>query len=262
MKKSLLLSLLALSFAITTNTGCTPGSSGTTPLSLPDLSNFSLQSIGTFVKGASTIITLASSSLGSGTFNVNYSISGANTLVNQVATLIMNGSTGTFSTAILNASGQDVITINSISNASGSTNASGNNTARFYDSTGLMTTNITGAAVGPSAYRATYVTASLTAGTLVINGVMWTQNQASQLNLNIANYVGNTGPIYFNANDATNFNATTSYIVAGSTAGLNDFDQHGVITITGTTPLLTGTFTITNTDSSMMNSGTFSCPAP
>ena len=269
MKKSLLLCLLALSVTCTTNTGCikSPDGGGTN-ISLPDLSSFSVAA-STFVQGASAIISIASSSLGSGTFTVNYSLSGANNLVNQVATLIMNGGNGTFSTpALNNVNAGTTITINSISNsAGGSANPTGNNVQTFSDSSGLMTATMTGTGGGPTTFRGTHVTASLAGSLLSIDGVVWTP-WLTTITLYIDNYTNTIGTTQFNSNDlsptsiTSTFNGSASYGVAGNGLAISDLSQHGKITITSTAPLITGTFSYTNSDSSVINSGSFSCPAP
>ncbi len=269
MKKSLILCFVALFFAFSTNTGCIKSPGGTN-ISLPDLSNFSIQAVGTFVKGASTLISLASSTLGSGTFNVNFSITGANNLSNQVATLTMNGSAGTFSTPVLNGSGESTIIINSISNsAGGSANVTSNNSMVFYDSTGLMTATVAGTGGGPTSFRGTHVTASLAGTLLSIDGVMWTP-WLTTITLYLDYYSGATGPVYFNSSDLSafprdtysSFNGSTAYGVAGNGLAISDLSAHGVVNITATTPLITGTFSFTNSDSSTVSSGNFSCPAP
>jgi uncharacterized membrane protein YjjB (DUF3815 family) len=70
--------------------------------------------------------------------------------------------------------------------------------------------------------------------------------------------VGNTS---FNSNDATSFNGSAAYGVAGNGLAIADLSEHGTITVTSASPLLTGTFTYKNQDSSVVN-GSFSCPAP
>ena len=269
MKKSILLCVAALSFAITTNTGCTPGGGSTTPISLPNLSNFSVAA-SSFVKGAAAIISIASSSLGSGTFTVNYSLSGANNLVNQVATLIMDAGNGTFSTPVLNGVSSTMgttITINSIQNsAGGSANPTGNNVQTFSDSSGLMTATMTGVSGGPTTFRGIHVDASLAGSLLSIDGVMWTP-WLTTVTLYVDNYMHATGPVQFNANDlsttsiTSTFNGSASYGVAGNGLAISDLSQHGIVTINTVSPLITGTFTYTNQDSSVI-SGSFSCPAP
>ena len=219
------------------------------------------------MKGASAVISLASTTLGDGTFNVSYNISGVNNLINQIATLAMSGGTGTFSTAVLNNSGDNTITINSISNSKGSSNVTSGNTFKFYDSTGLMTANVSGTSGGPTTFRATHVDAALTGTMLTINGVMW-EPWLTTVDLVVYNYTsGQTGTIYFNKNDLSSgsttstFNGSASYGVAGNGLAISDIGQWGSVTITSTSPLLTGSYQFKNgPDSSMVSSGTFSCP--
>ena len=269
MKKYALLSLIALSVAYTTNTGCTVASTGNN-LSLPDISSLQVAA-SSFVKGASSLISIASSSLGSGTFTVNYSLSGANNLTNQVATLIMNAGSGTFSTPSLSGtSSGTTITINSITNsAGGSANITSNNSTVFSDSSGLMTATVAGASGGPTSFRGTHVNATLAGTLLSIDGVMWTP-WLTTITLYLDYYAGTTGPVYFNSNDLSAFprdtyssyNGSTAYGVAGNGLAISDLSADGVVNITSTSPLITGTFSFTNSDSSIVSSGNFSCPAP
>ena len=243
--------------------GCVkPSSNPTNNIVLPNVTNFSVSATN-FVQGAAAIISIASSSLGSGTFTVNYSLSGANNLVNQIATLVMNGGVGTFSTPVLNgvsSSSGTTVRINSISNTSGgSATPTGGNITTFSDSSGLMTATITGASGGPTTFRGVHVDRS-NLGMLSIHGVMW-EPWLVTITLYIDNYTGALGTTYFNSHDASSFNGSASYGVAGNGVAISNLSEHGSITITSATPLLAGTFTYTNQDSSVV-SGSFSCPAP
>ncbi len=261
MKRSLLLCLLALTFTYTTNTGCikSPGGGGVT---LPDLSSFSVAA-SSFAVGAASTIEIASSSLGSGTFTVNYSLSGANNLVNQAATIIMNAGAGTFQTPALtgvSTTEGTTITINSIQNsAGGSANPSGNNVQTFSDSTGLMTATITGASGGPTSFRGIQVSALLAGENLQIDGVIFTP-VLTAIDLNVHNYMHANSTTAINISDPGT-NAGAFYNVSGNGIAIADIAQTGTISITGTSPLLTGTFSYTNQDGSVV-SGSFSCPAP
>ena len=264
MKKLFTLTFLVLMIA---NAGCVkPGGGGTNPvLAIPDIANFELKAASTFVAGAASTISILSSSLGDGTFNVNFNITGADNLSNQTATLTMSGGSGTFNTPALSTAGQNSITINSISNsAGGSANVTSNNTYSFSDSTGLMTAT---ASIGTSSFRAMHVTASLAGSLLTIDGVMWTP-KLTTITVHLDYFNHTMGTTYFNMNDltpgdiASTFNGGASFGIAGGGTAVSDLSAHGSVTITSLTPLIKGTFSFTNTDSSTISGGNFMCTAP
>ena len=156
------------------------------------------------------------------------------------------------------------ITINSISNTSGSSNVTSNNTKTFSDSTGLMTGSYTPPGGSAQSLRATHVMASIAGNLLTIDCVIWTPNLTTVTLYNDI-YAGSTGSVSFNSNDlsmsgpTSTFNGSASFGVAGSSGVISDLSEHGTITINTTAPLLTGTFTYTNQDSSVV-AGSFSCP--
>ena len=253
MKKILKTTLAAFIF-LTVPVACSTSSNS--PLAvLPNIANFTIQAVSSFVAGASTVISIASSTLGNGIFTVNYSLSGANNLSNLTATMTVNGSSATFSTPVLPTSGETTITINSISNSSGGSSAfTSQPTYSFSDSIGLMTATVNGVA-----YRATHVIASSAGGLITIAGTKW--NPLTGITLHVYNYVNAPITANFNANDASNANGDAAYNLAAPTGGIADLSQHGTIAITQVSPLVVGTFTFTNQDSSVVT-GSFSCPHP
>ena len=179
--------------------------------------------------------------------------------MNQIATLVLNGGNGTFSTPTLTGvSAATTITINSITNsAGGSATPTTGNTTTFSDSSGLMTATITGTS-GPSSFRGIHVNALLAGPNLQIVGVVW--SPLTQISLHVLDYLGSALTTPFDiTNPSTNGGAT--YQVSSSSSLINDVGQTGTITITNTSPLLTGTFTFTNQDASVVT-GSFSCKAP
>ncbi len=260
MKKSLSVFMICAVLVFTANSGCVkPSNNPTNPVSaLPNLANFILQGASTFVAGAASVISISSSSLGAGTFTVNYNLSGANTANGLTASMTMSGTTGTFQTPPLANAGNTNITINSISNSGGSAPVTSNNTFAFTDSTGLLTCT-----VGSHAYRAMDVHATLAGSMLTIHSVYW--DPLATVTLYVDYWAHITGSTYFNSNDlsfagnpTSTFNGSAVY---NGTSILQS--QHGVITITSTGPtLITGTFSFTAQDSSIISSGNFSCPAP
>lgn len=220
---------------------------------LPDIASLSIKSISTFVPGDSATVTLYSSTLTPGPYLLHYNLSGANVSNGDTAIVYLNDSIATFSTHMLANPGNTTLTLTMITNSSGGyATLSKNNTKTFTDSIGLMTAtfNDTGA------YKAMHVTASLAGNVLTIQGTYW--KPLTTITLNIANYTHATGTIYFNAGDITNADGNALYTTPAKT----DSSQHGIITITNAAPLLSGTFSFTNKDSSTISSGTFSCAAP
>lgn len=250
MRKALLLCLITLSFACVTNTGCTLTGGN---IILPDVASLTIRSVSTFVPGDSATVTLYSYTLTPGPYLLHYNLSGANVSNGDTAIVYLNDSIATFSTHLLANPGNTTLTLTMITNSSGGyATLSKHNTMTFSDSIGLMTAtfNDTGA------YKAMHVTATLTGTLLTIQGTYW--KPLTTVTLNVDNYAHTTGPVYFNAHDITNANGNALYTTPTKT----DSSQHGVITITNTTPLITGTFSFTNKDSSTISSGTFSCVAP
>lgn len=252
--------MLALFFATTTsNMGCNKSDSPANPLKvIPDVANFLLDAA-TFVLGQASNITIHSTSLGAGTFTVNYSLSGAVNLVNQTAQLIMNGGVGTFQTPTISTAGNVAITINSISNSSGgSATLTTGNTKTFTDSTGLMTCQLNG-----NAFRATDIHATLAGTMLSVHGVFWDPLTTVTFHIDYWNHA--TGTTHFDNNDlefaGNNYSTFNGAAVFNGPSGIYP-SANGSITITSTSPLLTGTFAFKAEDSSIISSGTFSVPAP
>jgi len=122
------------SIIYTLGAGCTATITYTVN-AVPNISAYTSPSATSVCQGSGSVVTFNSSSLSSGTYSVNYSLSGANTATGNTATLTMGGTgTGTFtipSSAIL-FTGSTTVTINSITNALGcASSLSGSNTATF-----------------------------------------------------------------------------------------------------------------------------------
>ncbi len=263
--KRILVTLLIGTAAICTPTGCVKSNIGSTisplntlPLSeLPNVTNFLLKESTAFVAGAQALVHVFSTSLGNGTFNVNYNISGNNSL-SGTATMIMNGGTGTFSTAIIPTAGPSTVTVTSISNAAGSSTPSNNNTSTMFDSTGIMGATYTSGTKDTTWQFNTYqVTTQLAGSLMTVNAVMWTPNLTT-ISLTDFHYPVTVGVHTFSATSGT-FGA--SYGVSGSGIAIADLASYGTFTITSISPLLAGSFKYTNQDSSTVV-GTFSCPKP
>ena len=250
MKRVPVMCLVGLFFLYTANISCTFSGGD---IILPDISNLSIKSVSTFVPGDSVTVTLYSSSLLAGSYIVYYSLSGANVIAKDTAIFNLNDSIATFTTPALTNPGNTTLFISEITSSSGgNATVMKNNTITFSDSIGLMTAKIN----DTGSYRVTHVTATLAGTLLTIKGINW--NSMATITLNVENYTGSTGTINFNAGNTTSDNGNALY----STKTKTDSSQHGIIIITNTAPLITGTFSYTNKDSSTISSGTFSCPAP
>ena len=271
MKKLLLLLSIGAIVMFTAPTGCVKPSGSNNLLSgIPDLSNFLVQASTAFKTGAAAYIKILSTSLGDGTFNVNFTLTGGNT-GSGTGTLTMSGGSGTFSISgsSITSDGPTTVTVTSISNSSGgNATPTGHNTSSMFDSTGLMNATYTPSGGSAQTFSATDVTASwLGAGSiLTIHGVVWAPNLTTITVYNDI-YAGATGTTYFNSSDLTpgdlysTFNGSAAYGVSGSSGVISDLSSHGWVTINTVTPLITGSFSYTNQDSSVV-AGTFSCPHP
>jgi hypothetical protein len=264
--KKLFTTLLIAIAALCVPTGCYKSDIGSTisplntlPLSdLPNITNFLVQASTAFVADAQAVVHVFSSSLGDGNFTVNYNITGNNSL-SGTATLTINRGSGTFTTGVLHSAGPSTVTVTSISNAAGSsTPPTGNNVSSMFDSTGIMGATYTSGTKDTTWQFNTYqVTTQLAGSLLTINAVMWTPNLTT-ISLTDFNYPITVGVHTFTSASGT---YAASYGVAGSGIAIADLASHGTFTITSTAPLLVGSFTYTNQDSSTVV-GTFSCPQP
>ncbi len=264
MKKGLSIMLVALFVATTTstNTGCVKKNDDDPvipSISIPDIGNFSLQGVSAFVKGASTLVSIASTTLADGAYTVYFDLAGANVVSNASATMNMSGDVATFSTPVLANEGNTSIFIKKIVNsAGGEATFSSSVTKTFSDSSGLMTYNVSGA----SPIRATHVNATwLTSGAMLsIHGVLW--DPLTPLTLTWNDYTGTTGTRYFNSkvNVPGVWNSLYNGGATFSSPGKSAFDAHGSITVTNkTATTITGTFSVVLEDSTQLTGGTFHC---
>lgn len=259
MKKQLLYLIPAFLFILLVATGCNKSDSGTNTNSNPDISSFSFSGSASATAGQPASIAITSTSLGTGIFTIHFGLSGANAGSGLTATLDVMTGTGTFGTPVLTNAGTTTLTMTSISNAAGySTPITGNNTVAIttstaHDSTGLMT-----ATVGGAGFRATDISTSLAGGTLLtVTGTAW-EPQLNAIVLYFKKYASAPTTVNFSIADTTYSNGSASYILSG---GATVNAAHGRLTITTTSPLLAGTFSFTNTDSTKI-SGSFTAPRP
>jgi len=225
------------------NTGCTLSGGD---IVLPNVANLSIQSLSTFVPGDSVLVTLYSTTLIPGAYEIHYSLGGANVANGQTAEVNLLNDTCSFYTIVMANAGISSLTITEITNSSGG-NASTDVYKTFSDSTGQMASAIS---VAGSGFSAQDVNATLTGTLLTIKGTYW--KPLETITLNIDNYTHSTGSYTLNAG------GTAIYTIPGAT----DSSVDGVVNITATSPLLTGTFSFTCKDSTRLSSGTFSCVAP
>ncbi len=261
MKKTIFIALAAMFFATTTpEMGCTPASKNNTvpSVNLPDISNFSISTVSAFVKGASTLVSIASTTLADGAYTIYFDLSGANNIANASATLNMMGDMATFSTPVLSTEGNTSITIRKIVNSAGETsNFTSTISKTFSDSSGVITWKTNG-----TDFRVTHATATwLGSGSMLsIHGVQW--DPLTTVTVYWDNYSGSTGTRYFNTKELntsawnSTFNGSASYSAPGKAL----LDAHGSIAVTAkTATTITGTFSFVCDDSTQITSGTFNC---
>ena len=230
--------------------GCTNGGGG--DIVLPDIASFAVTAAPLFAPGGTDSITITSSTLTAGGYEVCYNLTGANASAHDTAIFAMNNGVGTFATPVLHSPGVTTITITTIINGStGYSSVTKKNTATFSDSTGSMACTLKG-----SLYKVADVHATLTGSVLTIKGTQW--SPLTDVYFSISNYAAATGTTAFNITNATGSNGSAAYVTGTDTVR----SQYGTVTITGTSPLITGTFSFTGRDSSKVSAGTFSCPAP
>ena len=81
--------------------------------------NFNISYTSTTCTGLASGATIESTGLADGTYTVTYSISGANTVSNSTATLIMSSGVGSFTTSALSNSGSNTITVSNVRTSAG-----------------------------------------------------------------------------------------------------------------------------------------------
>lgn len=262
MKKILAILSIATLFATTTatQTGCIKNSTSNPIVNIPDISNFTIQSVSSFVAGAASMVSVASSTLASGTYTIHFNLTGANNLMSQVATMVFSAGQGTFSTPTLPTAGNTNITITSISNSSGGTETfSMPVTKQFSDSTGLITCKINGVD-----YRATHANATWlgAGGILSVHATLW--DPLTTITVYWDGYNGTTGSRYFNRNNLISGTPTSTFngSAAYGAPGIARLSANGNIAVsTISTAKITGTFQFTcdGSDSIRITNGAFSC---
>lgn len=247
MKKLLQISLLGLAIALTTVTGCikAPDITNTTS-DLPDVGGFTLTKASSFIAGLASNVTVLAGGLSSGTFTIHYNLSGSNTSTDLTATLTMSGGTGTFKTSVLNTTGATTLTVTSVTNSNNKSSniTSGNSINIKAGSMSLTRNGVT--------FLSDEASASVTGSLLNIHGIKWDPLTTADVTL------------YYYANVPTivHFIGIDSAGASYSPPSGIFHDAHGVINLISTSPMLTGTFSYTAEDSSLVTGGTFSVPAP
>ena len=262
-----IVALLIVVFSGTSGCVKTPGGNSITDLI--DVSNFLLKASVAFVKGAAATIGVSAPSLAAGTYTVHFNLTGYNAANGLTATLAVSGGSGSFQTPVLANAGPTSVQVTSITSASGtSATISSGNSSSMFDSTGTMNATYTPASGSPTTIHATDVTAQISGGALYIYGVQWPPTNLINISLTDYLYDGTTRSVSFDFSDSSpegsptsTFNGGASYGVSGSSGVISDLSQTGTITLTAISPLITGSFTYTNQDGSVV-AGTFSCVHP
>jgi hypothetical protein len=252
---------------LTGTSGCQKTPSGNSVSDLLNVSNFLIKASVAFVQGNATAIGVSAPSLADGIYTVHFNLTGANVASGLTATLAMSGGNGSFQTPAMASDGPTSVVVTGITSASGSAAviASGN-TSSLFDSSGTMNATYTPATGSATSFHATDVTAVLAGTNLQIVGIVW-QPDLTTITLRDLVFTSTPATVSFSSSDLTpgsptyDGNGNAVYQVSGSSGLINDASDHGSITITATSPLITGSFTYTNMDGSMV-AGTFSCPHP
>ena len=213
---------------------------------LPNTTSLST-SAGVACQGLSVNMSVASSSLVSGTYTVNYTISGANSGTGS-ATMTVSGGTGTFTLPGLANVGSTTFTINTVTSSLGCVNSpSGGNTVTF--NVNAIPSAISGAGTVCAASNITLTDAG---------GGNWTSN-----NISVATIGFTSGVV----TGVTGGSATITYNLLGctTTATVSVNADAAIIgssgTCAGTSTTLTnasgtGTWTSSNTSVATVNAGT------
>jgi hypothetical protein len=217
---------------------------------LVDVSDFSLDYASVFTEGAGAMMYISSTSLDDGDYTMYFDLAGTNPMSNVEAIMSFAGDKGTFKTPSLTNPGDMTITLKSIKDSEGKTvSITKNNVKSFTDSNGLMVWTYKG-----TTYTAKHVLPMLTGGNLSITGRIW-KAPGIQHVLYFDNFSGSPS--------TCNFSKATLPTKGGSNLSTDlQLGQYGTITVTGTSPLLTGTFSYTTSDSNKVTLGTFSCKKP
>ena len=267
MKKQLKFIIALLVVVFSGTSGCVKSPSGNSVSDLLNVSNFLVQASATFVQGAATTIGVTAPSLADGTYTVHFNLTGYNVISNLSATLAISGGAGSFKTPIIPNDGPTSVQVTSITSSSGTAAAiTSGNTSSLFDSSGTMNATYTPTTGSATSFHATDVTAVLAGTNLQIVGIVW-QPDLKTITLRDLVFTSTPATVAFSSSDLTpgsptyDGNGNAVYQVSGSSGLINDASDHGSITITATSPLLTGSFTYTNMDGSVV-AGTFSCPHP
>lgn len=179
-----------------------------------DVSNLTVSATSICV-GSSSLVTVNSTTLSSGTFVITYNLSGVNIVNGDTAVLIMNNNTGTFNTSILNNAGNTAITITFIKNSSGCSNViSSGNTATFNVYSNPDVSNFNTSASSPCVGSGSIVTINSTSlgnGNFIINYNLTGANTLSAGTATLS-MVNNTGT--FITSVLPNFGSTTITITS------------------------------------------------
>lgn len=235
----------------TLNMSCTPNDKDIPGVDdFVDISDFSFDYASVFTEGAGALMYIGSTSLPDGDYTMIFDLSGANPMANVEAIMSFANDKGSFKTPSLSEAGDMTITLKSIKSSDGKTAAiTKNNVKNFTDSNGLMTWTYKG-----KTYTAKHVIASMNGSNLDITGRVWTAPGIQHI-LYFDNFSGSAS--------TCNFSKATLPTKGGSNLSTDlQLGQYGTITVTGTSPLLTGTFSYTTSDSNKVTLGTFSCKAP
>jgi uncharacterized protein YjdB len=168
---------------------------------IPNITNFSSQFVASPCLGTDANVTVNSSSLGSGSFIVNYNLTGANNGIGYSDTLAIGTSTGTFPirSYILDTTGSTTITVSSVATLAGCpVTVTDSNVASFTVNTPPTATTASG---GGTFCGSTTITATNGgSGTIYFQGT--TSGGTSTATASTTQSVSTSGTYYFRARSA------------------------------------------------------------
>jgi hypothetical protein len=221
---------------------------------VPDVGNFYFVDPGMFRPNERGSVTVNSTTLADGNYTIYYFMFPEGYVepmlhrISSQATLVMSNHTGTFKTEPLGTPYFMVIQADSLVNSSGG-GVSINRLATLVDSTGMMKVQANGADL-LSTFSVTAKPNGASIELLAESPVVGGMAQYHFVDLYLAANVG-----------VQSINNLSSYGGFTNNATWMKNFVAGEVTITTLAPLLTGSFSVTCSDSTKM-SATFSCPAP
>ncbi len=185
------------SSCITTATA-TSATTTMTVNAVPNVTNYSGTSATSPCIGSGSVLTVNSTSLGSGSFTAHFNLSGANTGSGYTNTLTMSGTSGSLPvpSSILTSSGATTITVTSLTNSGGCSSTVASSNAAAITVNALPTT-VSASGAGTFCGSTTITADNGGSGTIYYQGT--TSGGTSTATPSVSQSVSTSGTYYFNA---------------------------------------------------------------